>query len=205
MQMKTMVRWAGWNGEGLDHCLLLRDGDGLCLEGLVIGTGDTGTGAARYKLRTDAALRTREVVVSCLGGPELWLVADGTGTWTDGRTGAAIRALAGCLDVDIAATPATNSLPILRLGLAVGEGAEIRAAYLPVPGGPDTGPEARIDPMAACQRYTRLGDGRYRYESLSSGFTCEIGVDRDGVVTDYPGIFRRLDGPSAAGDFRPPP
>ena len=144
-QMKTVVRWAGWNGEGLDHCLFLRDSDGLCLDGLAIGAGDACTYAALYKVQTDAALRTRDVVVSFVGAPDLWIVADGMGYWKHGRTGAAIEALAGCIDVDIAVTPATNTLPILRSGLAVGKSADIVAAYLPT----TVGHGAGIDPIAA--------------------------------------------------------
>ena len=187
-QLKSVVRWAGWSGEGLDHCLFLRDSDGLCLEGLAIGAGDACTYAARYKVQTDAALRTRDVVVSFVGGPDLWLVADGKGNWTDGRTGVAIEGLTGCTDVDIAVTPATNTLPILRSGLAVGESADVVVAYLPL----TAGLGAVIVPIAAHQRYTRLGLDRYRYESLTSGFTSEIDVDENGLVKDYPGIFRRL-------------
>jgi hypothetical protein len=36
------------------------------------------------------------------------------------------------------------------------------------------------------QRYTRTGDG-YRYESGS--FRADLGVDSDGIVTDYPGLW----------------
>jgi hypothetical protein len=49
------------------------------------------------------------------------------------------------------------------------------------------------------QRYTCLeitpGGGRYRYESLENGisvFTAELPVDGDGLVVDYPGLFKRV-------------
>ena len=49
------------------------------------------------------------------------------------------------------------------------------------------------------QRYTCLevtsSGSRYRYESLVNGvslFTVELPVDRDGLVVDYPGLFRRV-------------
>ena len=34
--------------------------------------------------------------------------------------------------------------------------------------------------------------GLYRFESLSSGFRADIPVDGDGLVLDYPGVFRRV-------------
>jgi hypothetical protein len=46
------------------------------------------------------------------------------------------------------------------------------------------------------QRYTCLEltpeGGRYRYEGLDTGFSREIIVDADGLVIDYPGIWRRV-------------
>ena len=44
------------------------------------------------------------------------------------------------------------------------------------------------------QRYTCLSldqdGGIYRYESLKSGFTADLKVDTDGLVVDYPDIFK---------------
>lgn len=198
MQKRTVARWAEWNQAGLDHCLFVRDRKGLGLDGLAIGESAAFSFAARYKVQTDAALRTRDVVVRFVGGPDLWLVSDGKGNWVNGSTGVTIEGLTGCLDVDIAATPATNTLPILRLGLTVGESADIVVAYLPLTDGFD----AAIDPIAARQRYTRLGHDRYRYESLTSGFTSEIDVDQNSVVKDYPRAFRRVWLHGAPGELR---
>jgi len=186
--MRACARWSDWNREGLDHCLMRRDADGLRIEGLCIIGGDAAGAALRYAVRTDAMLRTREVAVSYIGGPDLHLRADGRGRWSDARTGACLPALQGCLDVDIAATPATNTLPILRLALSPGARAEILAAYLPLPHEPG----APIRPAAARQSYTCLRAGCYRYESLASGFTAEIEVDANGLVKDYPEAFRRV-------------
>ena len=186
--MEAAARWTGWDRQGLDHCLLRRDADGLCLDGLAICGGDSRAPALRYRVRSDARLRTREVTFAGVGGTELRLLGDGAGGWHDARTGAPVPALDGCLDVDIAATPATNSLPILRLGLASGESAEILAAYLPLP----ERAEVPVQPIAALQRYTCLRPGRFRYEALASGFSAEFAVDGDGLVEDYPGAFRRV-------------
>jgi uncharacterized protein len=45
------------------------------------------------------------------------------------------------------------------------------------------------------QRYgclqARADGGLYRFEALPSGFTAELPVDADGLVLDYPGLFRR--------------
>ncbi len=106
---------------------------------------------------------------------------DGEGHWQhDGRD---LRALEGCIDVDLGVTPSTNALPINRLALQAGDTAEISAAWVRFPD---------LDIVAAPQSYERLAPARYRYCSLDSGFTAEIEVDADGLPTDYVGIWRRI-------------
>jgi len=91
--------------------------------------------------------------------------------------------LADCVDVDLGISPSTNTLPIRRLNLAVGESRELTAAWVRFP-------ELTVEPLA--QRYTRLAERRYRYESIVSGFTAELEVDDLGLVINYEGIWRRV-------------
>lgn len=186
--MASIVRWADWEGEGLEHCACHFDDDGLTLEG-VVAVAQEGLHGVHYRVRTDAAFRTREVRVHFVGGPTLHVEADGEGHWLNLRDGAALPALDGCLDVDIRVTPATNTLPIRRLRLGHGESCDIEVAYVPLPG------QAAGDflPRRVEQRYTRLmTDGGYRYEGLGTGFLADLTVDADGLVVDYPGVFRRV-------------
>ena len=187
--MGRTTRWSDWNGRGLEHCVLERDATGLTLEGVVAGTR-AGRYGARYRVRTDAGSRTREVVVEYVGGPALHVVADGAGGWTDALRDEAIGSLDGCLDVDIGVTPATNALPIARLGLEAGRDADIVAAYVPLP----SEIEGPFLPRAVEQRYTCLEPGRrYRYEGLFRDFVAELEIDEAGLVLDYPDTFRRVD------------
>ena len=183
--MARILRWRPAEGGGLEHLVLAEGPDGVRAESVVIGTDDGGPFAIRYGLACDAGWRVRALEVVSIGdGRRIAVRADGAGYWTD-EAGAALPALDGAIDVDIAATPFTNTLPIRRLGLAAGQAAEIVTAYVSVPAlgvAPDP------------QRYTCLVPGRrYRYESLDSDFTREIETDGDGLVTDYPGLFRRVD------------
>jgi hypothetical protein len=110
--------------------------------------------------------------------------SDGRGRWTD-RAGAELRGLAGCVDVDIALTPFTNTRPIRRLPWEPGRARELSMLYLAVP-------EMTVQP--ARQRYTcleRSADGAlFRYES--DGFPRDLRVDPDGLVVDYPDFWRRI-------------
>jgi hypothetical protein len=91
--------------------------------------------------------------------------------------------LAGASDVDIGASPSTNALPIRRFRLAVGHSQDLLAAWVQFP-------SLTVGP--AHQRYTRLSEHRYRYESLHSGYQAEITVQNDGIVVQYDNIWRLL-------------
>ena len=93
------------------------------------------------------------------------------------------------LTLPIGITPATNTLPILRMDLAEQESKDIEVAYVPLP--------AQVSgdflPIRAAQRYTCLSKGRrYRYEGLFRGFTAELEVDDDCLILDYPDTFGRI-------------
>lgn len=84
--------------------------------------------------------------------------------------------VAGCVDIDLAFTPITNTVPIRRLALEPGASAPVRAAWLRFP---DFSLEA-LD-----QVYTRQNDHRYRYQSGGGRFTAELEVDEEGLVLRY--------------------
>jgi hypothetical protein len=84
-------------------------------------------------------------------------------------------------EVDIAVTPFTNTLPIRRMRLDIGAGESITVAYLHPPA---------FEPVEKHQRYTRLGERTYRYES--SGFEATLTVDEHDLVVDYPDLWRRI-------------
>lgn len=180
------AHWQDANGAGIELCQLDRDAGGLRLSGAVAGIRDSAEGGF-YVLSTDAQLRTRDVLVWLTGGGRLHLHSDGKGHWHDLRDGSALPALGGALDADLGMTPATNTLPILRLDLAIGQSALIQAAYIPLP---DEFP--RFQPRRMPQRYTRLRDDLYLYESVGGDFSAELRIDGDGLVRDYPGLYRRL-------------
>ncbi|WP_404822508.1 putative glycolipid-binding domain-containing protein [Noviherbaspirillum aerium] len=92
--------------------------------------------------------------------------------------------LNGCRDIDIWPTPFTNTFPIRRQPLAIGERKEFCMAWV-------HGPDLTVRPQS--QSYTRLSERLYLFENLDgSGFKVELPVDEDGVVQDYPGLFRRV-------------
>jgi len=91
-------------------------------------------------------------------------------------------AVAGCTDIDLGFSPSTNLLPIRRLSLAVGEEAEVNAAWLPFP--------SLVFELLP-QRYRREGEGEYRYESSDGRFVRTLKVNRFGFVVSYPGLWQQ--------------
>ena len=187
--MNLEAMWASWDGRGLEHLRLRLEESGIEADGVVIGDEDEVVFRARYVIRCDPGWRTREMIVDPLDGRDpLHLRSDGEGGWSD-VSGRSIPDLEGCIDVDLSATPFTNTLPIRRLDLGAGESSEVVVVYVDVP-------ELGLD--TSRQRYTCLernaAGGLYRYEDRGSfrGFTTNLPVDGDGLVLDYPGIFRRM-------------
>jgi hypothetical protein len=114
------------------------------------------------------------------------LLADGEGHWKR-ASGEPLPELDGCIDVDISATPFTNTLPIRRLGLKPGESEELTVVYVRVP-------ELLIGPERQCYGCleAQADGGLYRFEALPSGFIADLPVDAGGLMLDYPGLFRRV-------------
>jgi len=179
--------WAPWEGPGLEHLRLSTSDRDLVANGLVIGLEAGRPFRIGYEIRCDERWRVREVRTASPDSeqPDLELLADGEGRWKR-RDGEPVPELDGCIDVDISATPLTNTLPIRRLGLMPGESEELAVTYVRVP-------ELSVGPER--QRYgcleARADGGLYRFEALPSGFTAELPVDAERLVIDYPGLFRR--------------
>jgi hypothetical protein len=176
------LRWADAAGAqaGLEHCEVRPAGAGLAVASVVAGTIDGLRFGLSYALTLDAGWQVDEAQLLTTAGLALRLDRDGAGWRVGGRPAPHLE---GCIDIDIRATPLTNTLPIRRLALGPAQSAEIEVAYVDVPS---------LTVARARQRYTRLDDSTIRFESLESGFTADLPVDAEGFVTDYPGLFRRL-------------
>lgn len=86
-------------------------------------------------------------------------------------------------DIDLEISPATNTLPIRRLNLGVGQSAEVSAVWVRFP-------SLKLELLR--QRYTRLDANHYHYEAPVLNFTARLEVDDEGVIVDYEGLWRRV-------------
>ncbi len=174
------VLWKRLDVAGLERCVVARERDGWSLSGTIVV--ERPCVDVRYALHCDTGWRTRAVRVRAAGAAGergLELEADGRGRWSSG--GRELEALRGLLDVDLQLTPATNTLPIRRLALALGQEAEVTAAWVRFP---------ELDVVPLTQRYARVEPELYRY--ASPGFSAEIAVDELGLVTRYGALWERV-------------
>jgi uncharacterized protein len=186
------VRWSQQDGTGLEHLVMREDAPGAVIESAVVGEHEEGAFGLMYRIECDTRWQVMRLALRLSDGRTLDLhrvPCDQTNRhalaeWIDAE-GVPQASLRGCIDVDLTATPFTNTLPIRRLRLQEGERHVIRVVYVQVPS---------LAVRAAEQAYCCIEPNRrYRYDGLDTHFTAELTVDADGFVLDYPGLFKRED------------
>jgi uncharacterized protein len=188
------VGWMAVQWPSFEHVIASSGPAGFTADSWMILVSEAGLARVSYRLTCDSRWQVTELmttVTDAASDRTLALSRDPEGHWhADGNR--PLPELDGCIDVDINRSPLTNTLPIRRLDLGIGESRDLDVVYVSVP-------ELTVRPVQ--QRYTLLtGDGPvYRYESGS--FSADLPVDGDGVVIDYPGLWRRIGpGYGCAGD-----
>ena len=176
--MTHTILWRGIDKPGHDYCRLVESATGARLSGLTLRSHEQIPAYIGYDVECDVAWHTlRCTVKASVGDEHLDLDIRRRGKhWM--MNGMEVKEIEGAADIDLSFTPATNLLPIRRLGLEVGETATVVAALLRFP-------DFTLEPLD--QRYTRLDEFTYHYESGNGAFRADLKVDRAGLVLDYPG------------------
>lgn len=184
-KVRTVI-WKPVDYEGIEHFTLREQDDRVQAEGVVVGIENQAAFRLDYRLVCDTAYRVQELNVSLAGHGSIQYTSDGQGTWFN-PAGQPVSELQGCLDVDISATPFTNTLPVKRVPWEAGKSETLNMIYVTIPDF-----TVRVD----VQRYTcvemKPKGGLFRFQSLNTGFEALIPVDEDGLVLDYPGLFSRV-------------
>jgi uncharacterized protein len=190
------VLWQGIQSPGSEWCTLEREPEGWRFRGIVLVEVATVPVLVQYAVALASDWSTRVVEIVMRSGDaseprELTLTVAPDQRWQITRVPSPnpampqddLQALLGLVDVDLGFSPVTNTLPIRRLNPAIGEAVAVTAAWVRFP-------ELTIEPLP--QRYIRLAERRYRYESAGGAFVAEIEVDDLGLVTAYEGGWQRI-------------
>lgn len=171
------VLWCNEKFHMYEYCAFMETGKRHQFNGVVLTVVEEKPVRINYQVLFDRQGLTQSVNVDAIGGSReqyLQLVVDEHRTWF--WNGKELKECSGFSDVDLGFSPATNTLPIRRLNLKLGESQTISAAWVRFP---------EFDVIPFPQRYTRIGTNQYLYESLLSDFKAELVVDELGLVQQY--------------------
>jgi uncharacterized protein len=175
--------WPWTKGPGLERFELLRAADEWILQGTIIALAEHMATEARYEIVCDESWHTRRADISLRdgSGERVLAIAVENGQWYE--NGRANKTVAGCMDIDLEWSPSTNTIPIRRLRLAVGQkSGPVVAAWVRFP-------DLRLQPLL--QEYERTSNQCYRYSSGGGAFVAEITVDEESLALSYEGFWQR--------------
>ena len=188
------ILWRRLDQPGHESCRLLVQHSHWHLSGAAVFAHDQQPCRLDYAVVCDSGWHTVSARVAGWVGNdavEIELAAGSARRWR--LNGAECPAVAGSIDVDLKRnrshavhqptnfSPSTDLLPIRRLGLAIGQEAKVQAAWLRFP-------SFALEPLE--QRYRRIDDATYRYESAGGKFVAELRVNAAGFVTHYPNVWQ---------------
>lgn len=153
-----------------EHFVLAGSDDGWLMRGIVMIPIDDEPAEIRYEVTADKLWRTQGAVIH-IGDETIEISVIDNEWWVDGVLNDDLK---GCIDIDLGWTPSTNTLPIRRLGLDVGESAETVTAWLRFP---------EMEFISSSQTYTRVSNNLWRYRSGGTDYDLEVSAD--GVVGRY--------------------
>jgi uncharacterized protein len=175
------VRWKALAWQGWEHLALDVTADGVLARGALIGEREGTRYGAFYEVELTPGWVFRSISIRRTDGRGLTLRST-DGVWTDGD-GRALPKLDGCIDIDLSGSPFTNTLPVRRVAFETGTPRHFSMAWIPLDS---------LSAFADRQIYTRLGEGRFRYQSGDGSFERVIDFDADGLVRLYPGLFEAI-------------
>lgn len=176
------ILWRRLDVPGHDACHLARADGGWRITGAAVFRHELGAAQLEYELAYDDQWRTRAAFVRGWVGAtriDFQVRREESGAWMLG--GQCAPQVDGCTQIDFGFTPATNLPQIRAMQLRVGASVDWTVAWLDVPA-------LALEPLT--QRYERVDEQRYAYESKRFGYTGVLVTDAGGFVREYPELWQ---------------
>ena len=181
--LEQTILWRRLDAAGHDACGLWTLSDGWRLTGSSVFCLNGEPCHLDYSVNCDTLWRTRSATVTGWidrDSVDLMITVLPGERWS--LNGSEQTDVAGCVDLDLGFTPATNLIPLRRLALAIGDKADAAAAWLRFPG-------LALERLE--QHYHRLAHDRYDYQAPTVGFAASLDVGDIGFITRYPGLWEK--------------
>ena len=171
--------WRRIDRPGHDSAVLEPGADGWILTGFAVFDENGPTGLRyRVELAPDFSTRRAQVDGSRSGVAFAHRFFRDRDQWHfDDRL---VPGLGDLIHLDFGFTPSTNLQQLRHAGLAIGDEAEIPAAWF------DIGEETLV---RLPQQYRRLAENRYHYRSPTAGYEAVLEIAPNGFVRRYPDLW----------------
>ena len=169
---------------GLERFEFLQSAEGWTLRGAIVTLAGGEPAEARYEILCDLSWNTRhaDIQVRDSRGERNLRVTKENGRWYE--NGQINSKLDGCDDIDLEWSPSTNTIPVRRLRMPVGQASGLlTAAWVRFP-------SLTVETLP--QEYRRVAEQQYVYSSHNGSFVAEVVLDDQGLVLDYQGFWHRV-------------
>ncbi len=176
--------WEYRENKSIEYLIVNTQTDSFILEGTVIMLLEQLPTKIMYRLQCNKQWQTKHIDIRQERAgktSQLSLKVNDEQVWHKNNSKKSFAT--GLFDVDLEISPATNTLPIRRLGLNVGTSQKLNAVWVRFP-------SLRLELLQ--QKYTRLSNNCYKYETYSPRYEAQLEVDNDGLVTSYDNLWHRI-------------
>lgn len=184
--MNHKIVWKNEEQFGCEHLSIIKEEKNFLAKGTIIYVEGDESNAhiVEYKVELDANWFTKKLTIIVDEHNSLTLMSDGMGSWFE-RDGQAIDKLKGAIDIDISATPFSNSLPINRMDWVLNQEEQFEMVYILIP-------SLKVKKVPQSYKYIK-NNGNLRYFTYRCyDYETTICVDEYGLVMNYPNVFRRI-------------
>jgi uncharacterized protein len=183
-QLISSGLWRWLQGAGLERFEFVRAGEEWIMRGTIVTLAGDAAAEAKYELACNHSFHTTRAQLSLREAQterSLQIAAENGRWYANGREDPKVK---GAIDIDLGWSPVTNTLPIRRLKLEIGQASgEFHAAWVRFP-------ELVLEPLP--QEYFRVSERVYRYSSRGGAFNADLLVDEHGLVVNYQGFWERV-------------